>query len=225
MDTTWLRDVGATEHTPALSGRDGCSTRPATDAKVSYCLFGSGWALGSGGDLGRGLQRCPLSAVQQTKAPANGRFPRRARALRTHHQRDQAADLTQDCGRLLAPRDQRTTSWQSRMDAASPSGRVLTNTESKGCWDRDGERMRQRGAVYHFACRAFFMFQRIPRDRVFERRAALYNRPKLRRLATPCFPTIRESCSAIFMMLSARSTCWLKLTSASDGVGSPEGWL
>jgi hypothetical protein len=70
-----------------------------------------------------------------------------------------------------------------------------------------------------------FMVQRIPRDRVFERRAALYNRPKLRRLATPCFPTIRESCSAIFMMLSARSTCWLKLTSASDGVGSPEGWL
>jgi len=153
-----------------------------------------------------------------------GAFPG-ARALRTHHQRDQAADLTQDCGRLLAPRDQRTTSWQSRMDAASPSGRVLTNTESKGCWVRDGERMRQRGAVYHFACRAFFMVQRIPRDRVFERRAALYNRPKLRRLATPCFPTIRESCSAIFMMLSARSTCWLKLTSASDGVGSPEGWL
>jgi hypothetical protein len=50
-----------------------------------------------------------------------------------------------------------------------------------------------------------------------------YSRPKLRRLAKLFFPIISESCSAIFMTLSARSTCWLKLTSAFDGVGSPEG--
>ena len=61
--------------------------------------------------------------------------------------------------------------------------------------------------------------------KVSPHRLAFYNRPKLRRLAKLFFPIISESCSAIFITLSARSTCWLKVTSAFDGVGSPEGWL
>ena len=52
-----------------------------------------------------------------------------------------------------------------------------------------------------------------------------YSRPTLRKLVEAFLPMIKESCRTMFMTLSARSTCSLKLTSASDGLGSPEGWL